>query len=156
MNPDPQSIRNALFKLASDGKGRDLDVVCTRLARKFNIPTQGWLYKEFRRKVYNAKKALIEKRELSKLDGHVRLSRTSKNGCLLNLCKAIFCRNNLMIKSEIEDVSVWRIKGGFPKSRPEKILVQFSISENALEKVLTEETPNAALQTLVNLTEPYP
>lgn len=155
MKLEPHSVREALLEIASDGKGRDLDSVSTRLAKKFNIPTQGRIYDQFKQRVSNAKAALIIKGELSKLPKHVRLSNTSKNRRFLDLCEAILCSKKQMIKSEIEEVSVWKIKGGLPKNRPERILIQFAISDKALEKVLNEEKLKA-LQTLINLTEPYP
>ena len=155
MKLEPHSVREALLEIASDGKGRDLDSVSTRLAKEFSIPTQGRIYDQFKQKVSNAKAALINKGELSKLPKHVRLSNAGKKRRFFDLCEAILCSKNLMIKSEIEDVSVWKIKGGFPKNRPEGILIQFAISDKVLEKALTEETQKA-LQTLINLTEPYP
>ncbi len=149
MFPTPSAIRSAIIEIASDGQKWSYEEVSTILAARFDLtPTSA-----FMKRIYSAKHALIKKGKLKNENGVVQISESSRIRNFSIVCGAIFGRNSL-IGTDFGDVRIWKIKRQYISEPAEGFLIQFSISKNAVGKILTAEV-DGALQTLVNESELY-
>lgn len=100
------------------------------------------------RRIYSAKHALVREGKLNNENGVVQISETRRIRNFRIVCGAIFGKNNL-IGTDFGDVKVWKINRRHIQETDGGYLMQFSISNNAMGKILTAEI-EGALQVLTN------